>query len=253
VPIPPGVESFATTSPNPPTDLEPATIRDVIEQMRALEAALPATDGVAFFNHLYLRVTEAVAAAITAGVFVDRAFMERLDVIFAGYYLRAVHPGENQNGASTPRAWAPLFESRNNRKIAPIQFAVCGMNAHINHDLPLALVDAYLEVDASGDGGGPERKTDRFQDYRRVNAILDNVQTLVKGEFDTGVFGAVDHFDPEGVARIAHWSIEDARDGAWSNGQVLWHIKSNLFVRDTFLDSLDRVVGLAGRGLLITQ
>jgi hypothetical protein len=80
----PRFESSAMTSPNPPADLEPATIRDVIEQMRTLEAALSATDGVAFFNHLYLRVTEAVAAAITAGVFADRAFMERLDVIFGG-------------------------------------------------------------------------------------------------------------------------------------------------------------------------
>jgi hypothetical protein len=127
------------------------------------------------------------------------------------------------------------------------------MNAHINHDLPLALVDAYLEVDVSGDGGGPERNTDRCQDYRRVNAILDNVQTLVKTEFEIGVFGAVDHVDPEDVARVAHWSIENARDVAWSNGEVLWHIKSNLFVRETFLDSLDRLVGLGGRGLLITQ
>ena len=39
-----------------------------------------------------------------------------------------------------PTAWQPLFERRADPGIEPIQFALAGMNAHINHDLPLAVV-----------------------------------------------------------------------------------------------------------------
>ncbi len=38
----------------------PATIDDVIARMRAIDADLPTQDGVAWFNKLYLRVTERV-------------------------------------------------------------------------------------------------------------------------------------------------------------------------------------------------
>ena len=36
------------------------------------------------------------------------------------------------------QAWAPLVERRATRGVLPIQFALAGMNAHINHDLALA-------------------------------------------------------------------------------------------------------------------
>lgn len=37
------------------------------------------------------------------------------------------------------KAWQPLFEVTNNQHITRIQFALAGMNAHINHDLPIAI------------------------------------------------------------------------------------------------------------------
>ena len=38
------------------------TIAEVIDRLRAIDASLPASDGVAWFAKLYLRVTEAVEA-----------------------------------------------------------------------------------------------------------------------------------------------------------------------------------------------
>ena len=42
-----------------------------------------------------------------------------------------------------------------------------------------------------------------------------------------------------------------ARDAAWTNGQALWALKEMPPLATAFLDSLDRMVGLAGRGLLL--
>ncbi len=43
--------------------------------------------------------------------------------------------------AAVPLAWRPLVEQRAAAGIEPIQFALAGMNAHINHHLPLATVN----------------------------------------------------------------------------------------------------------------
>ena len=53
--------------------------------------------------------------------------------MFAGLYFAA--EDTLRSGAPCPIAWRPLVEERSARR-APIQFAVVGINARINHDLP---------------------------------------------------------------------------------------------------------------------
>jgi hypothetical protein len=60
--------------------------------------------------------------------------MSQLDVTFAGLYFDAVEAAGDP--AAVPLAWRPLIEERGQPAIEPIQFALAGMNAHINHDLP---------------------------------------------------------------------------------------------------------------------
>jgi hypothetical protein len=43
---------------------------------------------------------------------------------------------------SLSSAWRPLVERRALPGIEPVQFALAGMNAHTNHDLPVAMVTA---------------------------------------------------------------------------------------------------------------
>src|SRR5205823_3635296 len=112
----------------------PADVAAVIARMQAIDASLPANDGVAWFNRLYLRVTEAVQAELARTTFADAAFLARVDVAFANLYFAAL-----EDTKAAPRAWQPLLTCRRKRGIAPLQFAFAGMNAHINYDLPLAL------------------------------------------------------------------------------------------------------------------
>ncbi len=116
-----------------------ARIADVVERMQALDAVLPRGDGIACFNRLYLAVTEAVSEAARPGAFADAPFVRWLDVVFANLYLAALSNHVRGCGR-VPRAWKALFEARAREDILPIQFALAGMNAHINRDLPVALV-----------------------------------------------------------------------------------------------------------------
>src|SRR5919201_523321 len=89
------------------------SINDVIAMMTAIDAFLPDTDGLKWFNRLYLRVTTAVQDAITNGAALhDAAFVERLDVVFGNLYLDAAAAGE-VDPRTAPHAWRPVLLARN--------------------------------------------------------------------------------------------------------------------------------------------
>ena len=217
-------------------------ITAVVRRMEAIAAGLPAADGVARFNDLYLAVTRAVLAEAHAGDFEHPELLARLDVVFAGLYFAAI---DDEDAASRRpvHAWRPLFAARASRRVAPMQFALAGMNAHINHDLALALVAVLTEF-----GVGPDRGTPHHRDYLRVNALLARVEAQVKRRF-------YDELTDEALGRVddvvAIWSVARARDAAWNHAGTLWLLRDAPGLRDPFLDSLSRLVGLASRGLLL--
>jgi Family of unknown function (DUF5995) len=213
----------------------------VIARLRAIDASLPATDGVAWFTKLYLRVTEAVEAQLaeTRGIR-NPVFLSRLDVVFANLYFAAL------DRATPPKAWAPLFEARRAKRIAPIQFALAGMNAHINRDLPVALVATCEELGLDLEHAKPE-----LADFRRVNTLLKKTEREVKVWFATGFVGTVDTALGNVDDRIAMWDVARARDAAWVQARTLWALRPLPPLQRRFLETLDRVVGFAGRGLLV--
>jgi hypothetical protein len=216
----------------------PSTVAAVIERMRAIEAALPPTDGIACFNHLYLAVTEGVQAAIAAGQFHETPFLTKLDVVFAALYFDAL--AALARGEPAPPAWRPLFEARADATIAPIQFALAGMNAHINRDLPLALVASWPSAPSLG---SPEHA-----DFQQVNRVLATVEAAEHSLYFRGLLGARELAHAENA--VSMWSVEAAREAAWVNGEVLWALGGSKLLAGRFVDALDGTVELAGRGLL---
>lgn len=209
----------------------------VVERLRTIAASPPASDGVACFARLYLEVTEGVAERLRGVTFADPAFLARLDVVFAERFF---------TGLETSRAWAPLLEARSRKHIAPLQFAIAGMNAHINADLPVALVATCSEL-------GLDLES-QHADYLRVNAVLRGVEAAVREEYVPKRLRFLDRllhrFDKVDDV-VATWSVERARDAAWANAEVLWTLRAEPELTRSFLLALDRSVGLAGRGLLL--
>ena len=226
----------------------PSTVQDVIARLRAIESAAPRRDGVACFARLYREVTEGVDSELAARSFADARFLERLDVSFAGLFLSALDAYE-RDPASAPSAWMPLFEQRARRGVAPLQFALAGMNAHINRDLPVALVTTCRELGLDLREGSPEQA-----DFERVNVLLAQVESNIKRSYLSGWLAVVDRivhrFDRIDDV-VAMWDVGRARDAAWTNGQALWALGDEPQLASDFLAVLDRMVGLASRGLLV--
>jgi Family of unknown function (DUF5995) len=229
---------------NPLTDLVRTsvvrTIDDVIRVMRAIDAMLPDDDGLKWFNLLYLRVTESVKNAPPAGGWHDPQWLERLDVVFAQLYFDAAREPERA------KAWRPLFRARRRADVARIQFAFAGMNAHINHDLALAVVRTGEERNIV-----PRRGMPQHRDFERVNALLEAVEAEVKAFLLTGVLRHVDGTLGRLDDVLAIWKVSKARDTAWSNAEVLWQLRQLPFAAENFMRSVAGLVSLSSGGLLV--
>jgi Family of unknown function (DUF5995) len=222
----------------------PDPIAPVVARMKEIEAALSASDGVARFNHLYLAVTLAVRERVATTVFEDPAFVAQLDVVFAGRYFAAIDA--NKAGRQPSSAWQPLFEDRGRTDVAAIQFALAGMNAHINFDLCLALDQVARDSGKPLSDGSPQHR-----DFEQVNAVLAAVEVQVKSEFDTGLVGVADATLGRIDNVVAMWSVTRARDAAWTHAKALAELGRVPMLRNDYLDALGGMVELSSRGLLV--
>jgi hypothetical protein len=213
--------------------------------MEAINASFPPPDGVACFNRMYLEVTQQIADRVRQDLFEDAAFVSRLDVVFANLYFEAVASLDDKS-ITVPSAWQPLLEARSQPGIEPIQFALAGMNAHINHDLPLAVVATCGELaTAPGDGS-------HHRDYKKVNGLLDASEQSVRQDFETKGALIVDQHLASVATVVCNWSINTARDVAWDTANALWDVRDHQMATQLLTKSLGRTVAVMSRQLLVT-
>lgn len=212
--------------------------------MQSIDVALPASDGVACFNRMYLEVTSGVRQHVEQGFFGDPAFVSRLDVVFANLYFRAVDTLSGPPSA-LPVAWQPLLAARSTPGIEPIQFALAGMNAHINHDLPLAVVTTCTDLKTAPDDGS------HHDDYQKVDTLLDASEQSVRESFEPPGVVVVDRHVAAVANIIGNWSINTARDVAWDTAVALWDVRDNQMASRLLTGALAHTVAMASRGLLL--
>jgi hypothetical protein len=222
------------------------SVAEAIARMQQIDDALPATDGIACFNRMYLEVTQQVEDRISQGFFADPTFMGSFDVTFANVYFAAVDSLVNQP-FKVPAAWQPLFNARSTPGIYPIQFALAGMNAHINHDLPIALVDTCRQLNSAPDDGT------HHADYQKVDTLLDAAEQSVRQSFESGVDLSVDRHAQAVLDLVGNWSINAARDVAWNTALALWDCRDVTTAEDLLMDSVARTVAMASRCLLVSH
>jgi hypothetical protein len=119
------------------------------------------------------------------------------------------------------------------------------MNAHINHDLALAL----LETDAQL-GVVPGLDSPQHTDYEAVNGLLKAVMPAALQVLATGILGELAQ-DTGKIGRIlAFWDICRARDLAWIFADHLRGL--NGIARMVALESQDQITGALGRAILLS-
>jgi hypothetical protein len=221
---------------------QPQTIGDVLQTMQTIDDACVDVDGLKWFNWLYLAVTRAVEARVTSGGFADPPWLSQLDVQFARLYFNAL--GASLAGTPCPGCWEAMFSVRDNVKIARIQFALAGMNAHINHDLCQAIA-----VTCKATNVVPQHGTPQYNDYTALNSTLDGLIEQAKKTLNVRLPGdplpAVSHL--EGL--IAGWNISAAREKAWENAEHLSNLPSVLAAG--LMDTIDGFTTVIGKALLV--
>src|SRR4051794_536589 len=152
---------------------DPQCIVDVIAEMEdrlAPEAA--ACDHDAIFGLAYLRGTQNVKAAADAGYFHDRAWLTRIDAVFAQKYFDTTDTWSAGNRAAVPHAWRIALQASDGSTMSGLGDFMLNMNAHINNDFPYVLEQVGLTA-ADGTTHRPDH-----------NAYNDRLDSLYRPVFD---------------------------------------------------------------------
>jgi len=142
-----------------------------------------------------------------------------------------------------PSSWNAMLSARFTVGIDRIQFALAGMNAHINHDLSLALLATDQQLNLEPDLTSPQHV-----DYEAVNGLLNAVMPSALQMLATGVLGELAQ-DTGKIGRIlAFWNICRARDLAWEFADHLRGLNDG--AGQVALAAQDQMTGALGRAIL---
>jgi len=221
----------------------PASIADVIAVMQSIDELLPGDDGLKWFNKLYFMVTQQIDTQPAQNGWKDAAWLTHLDVVFAGFYFAAI-AGALQQDPNTASSWDALFEARNRARVDRIQFALAGMNAHINHDLALALLQTDDDLNLT-----PALQSPEHDDYENVNGLLEQVLPQALKFLAAGIVGELAQDTGKVGQLLAIWNVRAARDLAWDFSDHLRDLPG--IARGFALDAQDKLTGVIGRTLLL--
>ncbi|OCC08926.1 DUF5995 family protein [Streptomyces sp. PTY087I2] len=210
----------------------------VIEHMRELRSRWPSGEGVAVFNRVYLEVLETAEPNLGRGGPDGREAAALLGVRCAGHYLSAADTATA--GGRPPECWRPLLPCRRHPGVRPVQFALSGLQAHVGHDLVLALVDTCRTL-----GCDPP---DLEGEFERVGDLLALLEERIHDELMPGP-DLLEIADPL-THLVSSWSLERAREAAWSAARVLWRLRGFPSLAEEFRQRTDAGAGLVGRLLL---
>ncbi|MBI5647347.1 MAG: hypothetical protein HY962_10485 [Ignavibacteriae bacterium] len=188
-------------------------MRDTIARWEA------AQDRRAIFLSCYAMMTENMLAAIERDEFHDGPWVRRLLHRFAEYYFDALAEYE-QSPETSPAPWRIAHDAAARHETMTLQNLFLGINAHINNDLALTLVDVLEDWDVL-----PQQiRRTRHEDYTLVNHVIaetiDAVQQQVVERYTPSlhlVDTLLGHADEWALAHfVARW-----REQVWMNAESL--------------------------------
>lgn len=182
-----------------------AALDDIIDQSRR--------EGTrhGYFAALYRRTTLDVQQKCADGFFEDNERLLVLDVLFANRYLVAMD--RYRHGMPTSAVWRVAFEAAHRPRLRLVQHLLMGMNAHIGFDLGLSVID-LADCDLS---------PSLHHDFDQLNVLLAGLVDRVQHEIArvSPLLGLLDRLALSLDETVVNFSIESARDGAWSFAEQL--------------------------------
>jgi Family of unknown function (DUF5995) len=136
----------------------------VSEMQERLDSLTPEQAYLREFLGTYQRTTRAVGKAVDDGAFEDPEWVERWDVAFAELYVEALDAHLADGTPSRP--WRLAFDAP--PELPALRHVLLGINAHVNYDLPQAL----LAVISDKDFADPGLMGSRRRDHERIDGVL---------------------------------------------------------------------------------
>jgi hypothetical protein len=215
-------------------------LQDVLERLPPLFGSNPLAD----FNRLYLVITTKVLDRLYAGCFADPAFLSRLDVEFAARYFDALRLWSDTS-ACCPQVWAVLFRRMHGPDARPLPSAAAGVNAHINFDLPFALVTTFDHLESDPVDGG-----EQHHDYLQINDIFaESIPDLRRGYLEKWQL-LIDTMNGDLDDWFQGELVEYTRNVAWRNAQRLWAVRHDAVALTRERGRLDANAAAFGRLLM---
>lgn len=158
-----------------------------------------------YFAVLYLHVGHAVQRALAAGKFQHPVELQRLNDAFFLRYRTAFDAFRDGRQASAP--WEASFRAASDDRLCVLQHLMLGVNAHINFDLALSVVDSI-----------PAEQLPAFRpDFEYMNAILDSLVDGMADDLAT-IFAplrVINRLFRREDDLIVDFSMRVAREQAW--------------------------------------
>jgi hypothetical protein len=199
-----------------PVDV-PGVVAQLADLQPLLERAAPGDpdNPVADFNRLYWTITSRILGRLRRGAFADAEFLVLLDVEFAKRYLDALRRWGQPCG-DPPEAWKVLFSRLRDRDVRSLPSAAAGVNAHINYDLPFALIATWDKL-----GSGPDNDR-QHRDYLQVNEVFFKEIPELRRSYLSNWQLCVDRLNGPLDDWYQSRLVEFTRDVAWRDAARLW-------------------------------
>lgn len=218
------------------------TLGQVVDGLSGLEqAALARHDRRAVFLTVYVQLSREMKRLIEARAFRDNDWVARYTIAFANFYREANDAYEA--GAAVAKSWRIAFDIAKQGAALVSQDVLLGINAHINHDLALALEQVAIDP----------RREDRLFDHTAVNEVLraltDAVSERISELYAPGltvVDASAGTFDEE----ISNFSLAIARENAWEAAVALANARADI-ERRTIRRLLDVRASAVARLILV--
>ena len=191
------------------------TLDDVVAGLVAWEIRFrQQQDRRAVFLSLYAVVSAEMREQVARRAFADNEWVHRYAVAFANLYREALEAYEGGRIADVPKPWRLCFDAARAGTGLVLQDMFMGVNAHVNNDLPLALLSISIDPDRAA----------RYRDHSAVNAVLASVTERaterIASLYAPGLT-AMDDCAGQLDEMLSLFSLNIARESAWESAVAL--------------------------------
>ena len=240
----PAQDEMAAVVAVPPDDIggvltRLVTVQEILDGL----PPSPVAHRLASFNSLYHTITDRVATSLRGPEVTDPELLEMLDVEFAKRYFDALRRWGLEDD-TTPDVWEVLFRRAWDKRVSSLAAAMLGVNAHINHDLAIALIATWLEHGAPEDGL-------IHPDYLLINQIFYEEIPPLRRRYANRMQMRLDHL----VGDLDDWSqsvlVTVTRSHAWDQAARMWPLRHDPEDFAEAMLAMDRAAAFIGEAMIV--